>query len=125
MVKVIYNQSEVIEGLESYSIDEICHIVLRHISTCIEEYEMSCCIIAIAIYGSRNRHTSTDISDLDVVVEYIGIEREDDCFNIFNLNPLYIEDIKVDINPITKFKSGDIVSFLEKCRRYDAIQLHR
>ncbi len=75
MVKVIYNQSEVIEGLESYSIDEICHIVLRHISTCIEEYEMSCCIIAIAIYGSRNKHTSTDISDLDVIVEYIGSER--------------------------------------------------
>lgn len=56
---------------------------------------------------------------MDIVVEYDGEEREDDCFNIFNNSPLLIDSIKVDINPISNYKTGSIDFFLEKSRLYD------
>lgn len=119
MVRVVHNGSLSIDGFERYSYNDICHIVLSYLSNCIDEYEMDCSIKAIAIYGSRNRHTANSESDLDIVVEYDGEEREDDCFNIFNNSPLLIDSIKVDINPISNYKTGSIDFFLEKSRLYD------
>ncbi len=116
MVRIIWNGSSLIDGLEDYSYFEICQSVLAHISDCIEEYDMECRVTAMSIYGSRKRLTSTIESDLDVVVEYEGKEREDDCFNLFNEEPLYINDIKVDINPIKASKSGHIEDFLERTK---------
>lgn len=120
MVRIVRNSSNLVEGLEGYSYYEICNLVLEHIYNCIEEFDMSCSILAIAIYGSRIRHTSTPRSDLDVIVEYEGDEREDNCFNLFCEAPLYINNIKVDINPITQYKSGSIDSFIERCKIYDS-----
>lgn len=58
-------------------------------------------IIDIELYGSRTKEAAREDSDLDILLEYKGNIREDDLFNILNDNPLYIDDIKVDINPIT------------------------
>ena len=58
-------------------------------------------IINIQIYGSRTKEAAREDSDLDILLEYKGNIREDDLFNILNDDPLYIDDIKVDINPIT------------------------
>lgn len=58
-------------------------------------------IIDIELYGSRIKETAREDSDLDILLEYKGNIREDDLFNILNDDPLYIDDIKVDINPIT------------------------
>ena len=58
-------------------------------------------IIDIELYGSRTKEAARKDSDLDILLEYKGNIREDDLFNILNDNPLYIDDIKVDINPIT------------------------
>ena len=58
-------------------------------------------IIDIELYGSRTKEAAREDSDLDILLEYKGNIREDDLFNILNDDPLYIDDIKVDINPIT------------------------
>ena len=58
-------------------------------------------IIDIELYGSRTKEAARKDSDLDILLEYKGNIREDDLFNILNDDPLYIDDIKVDINPIT------------------------
>lgn len=62
MVKIIKNESLPIDGLDGYSYDEICELVL---------------------------------------------------------DPIYIEDLKIDINTIKEYKSGDILSFLERAHKYD------
>ena len=47
-----------------------------------------------------------DSSDLDVVVELSTNEREDDLFNAFNEDGLHIDEVKIDINPITAKRIG-------------------
>lgn len=122
MVKIVNNGSQLIDGLESYSYRDICILVLDFLLNIIDQNEMDCEISAIALYGSRCCHASRLNSDLDVVVEFSGKEREDHCFNLFNEEALFIEGIKIDINPITRFKTGDINRFLEKSREYDALR---
>ena len=58
-------------------------------------------IIDIELYGSRIKEAARKDSDLDILLEYKGNIREDDLFNLLNEEPLYIEGIKIDINPIT------------------------
>lgn len=47
-----------------------------------------------------------------MVVEYIGDEREDDMFNLLHEDKLSIGGIKVDINPITSYKTGTLEEYL-------------
>ena len=57
-------------------------------------------IIDIELYGSRTKEAAREDSDLDILLEYKENIREDDLFNILNEESLYIEGIKIDINPI-------------------------
>ena len=68
----------------------------------------------VAVIGSRTRDDAREDSDLDVLVQYSGDVREDDAFNILNEEPLYIDGVLVDINPITKGKSGTIDQFIKR-----------
>ena len=86
-----------ISVLEDYDVNEIKNIVKDYIKYKIEDI----IIIDIQIYGSRTKEAAREDSDLDILLEYKGNIREDDLFNILNDDPLYIDDIKVDINPIT------------------------
>ena len=81
---IIINKDEILDIVKSYILDKI-------------DIE----IIDIELYGSRTKEAAREDSDLDILLEYKGNIREDDLFNILNDNPLYIDDIKVDINPIT------------------------
>ncbi|WP_077617480.1 nucleotidyltransferase domain-containing protein [Bacillus sinesaloumensis] len=53
----------------------------------------------IAIVGSRLYTHFHSESDLDIVVEYSGAEREDAVFYYLMEDPLYIDHIKVDFLP--------------------------
>ena len=77
-------------------IDKIKQIVKSYI---LDKIDVD--IIDIELYGSRTKEAAREDSDLDIILEYKGNIREDDLFNILNDDPLYIDDIKVDINPIT------------------------
>ena len=81
---IIINKDEILDIVKSYVLDKI-----------------NIDIIDIELYGSRTKEAARKNSDLDILLEYKGNIREDDLFNILNDDPLYIDDIKVDINPIT------------------------
>ena len=79
-------------------------INIREIKQIVKSYvldKIDVDIIDIELYGSRTKEAAREYSDLDKLLEYKGNIREDDLFNILNDDPLYIDDIKVDINPIT------------------------
>lgn len=58
-------------------------------------------IIDVEIYGSRTRGEAKADSDLDVKVRYKGAEKDYALFNFLNDedSALYIDSIRVDINP--------------------------
>lgn len=84
----------------------------------IKEYDIPIQFGEIVLYGSRCRGMEKETSDIDIVVEYHGIPREDDLFNLFHEEDFCIGDIKVDINPIKEGKSGNIVEFLDRATYY-------
>ena len=121
-----------VQGLESYSYDELVDIVGNYIvgrlSDCgyatskINDGSIGDDVIIkdIKLHGSRLRWQARDDSDLDAVVEYDGNIREDDLFDLLNdEDPLYIEDIRVDINPIKE----DMYSYMIRSNKYDKHRL--
>ena len=124
-VRIEGEQGNKIQGLENYSRDEIKGIVRDYVDNVISQYDLDAAIVGIEIHGSRNRGDSHPGSDLDVVVEYGGREREDSMFNILNAidyandETLLIEGIHVDINPIRKEETGTLDAYMERSRAYD------
>ena len=59
-----------------------------------------------------------DGSDLDVVLEYKGEEPEDAIFGILNEEKLVLGDVKVDINPITSWKSGTLENYMPQAEEH-------
>lgn len=109
-----------IQGLLDYTRQEIFNIVRRDIQFKLQEAEIyDITIIDMEIYGSRARGDARPDSDLDIVVEYEGNMTEYDLFNLLNEEPLQIEDVQVDINPITKGKSGMLMMYMKRCQIYD------
>ncbi|MCR5069600.1 MAG: nucleotidyltransferase domain-containing protein [Prevotella sp.] len=114
-------QENAILGLEGYSEEEIVSAIREDIEAKLEEAGVDGVTIkGIALNGSRMRGDANTDSDLDVVVEYDGEISEDGLFNILNENPITIEGVKVDINPITEGKSGTLDPYMERSRQYDA-----
>lgn len=116
-----------IQGLESYSVEEIKRMAEEYIKEAMlyadytQEELDNFKIIDMNIYGSRNRGTAREDSDLDIVFEYEGDFREDDLFNLLNDDeePLMFDDIIVDFNPICAEKSGNMDSFMTRAKKYD------
>ena len=92
-----------IQGFEDYSIEQLEEIVLEHITDAFTEIGIDVEIIDVEIYGSRTRGEAKADSDLDVKVRYKGAEKDYALFNILNDDDsaLYIDGIRVDINPCT------------------------
>lgn len=72
-------------------------------------------LVDIAFYGSRTTGRANEESDLDVLVEYEGLAREDVMFDLLAESELELEGIRLDINPIKADKSGTISEYLERC----------
>lgn len=109
------NQS--VAGLEGYSTSEILDLVKGHIFEALGEDVR---IVDMRIIGSRTNGTNNADSDLDVLVEYEGDISEDSFFNAVNdeEGALYIDGIRVDINPIIKDKSGSIEQWINRNKGY-------
>ena len=109
-----------IQGLKGYTKADVLDAVRGDIDSILEENGIdSVEIKGMDLHGSRMRGDAREDSDLDVVVEYEGDISEDGLFNILNENPVTIEGIRVDINPITKGKSGTLEQYMERSRKYD------
>lgn len=105
-----------IQGLENYNIQELKSSFKSDIKNILEDndiYDVD--IVDIDLHGSRLRGTAKNNSDLDVVVQYDGDIREDTLFDILNENPIEIDGIKVDINPIKE----NIKDYMNRSKEYD------
>lgn len=114
-----------VQGLELYSYDDIIDIVRNFVIDRIYDngYSEEAIIVKdIKLHGSRLRGQARDDSDLDAVVEYEGDIREDDLFTMLNNgDPLYIDSIKVDINPIKENMSF----YMRRSDMYDSDKMKR
>ena len=108
-----------IQGLESYSEEEL----IQQVRLKTEQVESELGpgefrVKQITIIGSRTRSAARPDSDLDVLVEYEGRLKEYAVFNILHEDPLYIEGILIDINPIRAEESGTTEEWLRKSQKY-------
>lgn len=71
-----------------------------------------------AIYGSRSRSLEKESSDLDVVIEVHTACKEDALFNIIHSEPIMINGITVDVNPIRPEESGTLGTYLQRAEQY-------
>lgn len=125
--KVAYANGSPIQGLESYSRDELKRLIENHIANTLSGNGIDADIVAIELHGSRGRGTAREDSDLDAVVEYRGDIREDSMFNILNDEDsrLVIDGIGVDINPIRAEETGTMESYMKRSQEYDAQKIQQ
>ena len=114
---------QVMQGLEGYSLQEIKEVIADYI-TDFTDWPDDFRITGIRVIGSRTNGTADENSDLDVLLQYEGDISEDTLFNMLNegnaLNePLEIDGIRVDFNPIRPDKSGTIDEWLERNKDYN------
>jgi len=111
-----------IQGLDLYSYEEIVNLVRDFINDKLEDngyFSDDIIVKDIKLHGSRLRGQARDDSDLDVVVQYDGDIREDDFFDMLNDDPLYIDNVAVDINPIKE----DMGDYMNRSDQYDKKKL--
>lgn len=125
--EVEYANGSTIQGLESYSRDELKRLIENHIANTLSGNGIDADIVAIELYGSRGRGTAREDSDLDAVVEYRGDIREDSMFNILNGEDsrLVIDGIGVDINPIRAEETGTMESYMKRSQEYDVQKIQQ
>ena len=104
-----------INGLSANYIEQT---VKYFVSCFFEDYGFDARVIDAVLSGSRSRGLENKDSDIDILLEYEGSEREDDVFTALSKNAISIEGIKVDINPVNYEQSGDLSYNLFKAERY-------
>lgn len=117
-----------IQGLEDYGRNEIKQIATDYIKEALNLSDVDADIVGMEIIGSRNRGNANQNSDLDIVVELSGEDlREDSLFEVLNdvEEPLEINGIKVDFNPILAEKSGTLEEFMSRSNQYDKEVLNK
>ena len=111
-----------IEGMSATEIEEL---VEEYVTAKLAECDFDAKVRDVVISGSRCRGLEGKRSDLDVVVEYIGDEREDDMFNLLHEDKFSIGGVKVDINPITEYRTGTLEEYLPGVEKYLEEKRHK
>ena len=93
-------------------------MVEEYVNAKLSENDYDATVRGVVISGSRCRGLEGKSSDLDVVEELSGDEREDDLFNLLHEDKLKIGGVPVDINPITKYKIGTLEEYLPGVEKY-------
>lgn len=106
---------QLIDGLSATEIEEL---VEEYVKAKLNESDFDAEVRGVVISGSRCRGLEGKRSDLDVVVEYSGNEREDDMFNLLHEDKFSIGGVKVDINPITECRTGTLEEYLPGVEKY-------
>lgn len=106
------------QPIKGMSATEIEELVEEYVTAKIIECDFDAEVRGVAISGSRCRGLEGKHSDLDVVVEYTGDEREDDMFNLLHEDKFTIGGVKVDINPITEYRTGTLEEYLPGVEKY-------
>ena len=108
-----------IQGLPGYTEQDVANLVRDYINEQLDVEDGEFSIADIRVIGSRVQRKASEDSDLDVLVQYDGSMREDDAFNALHNEPLEIEGIEVDINPINTGKSGTADEWIRRHQTVD------
>lgn len=104
-----------LDGENSESIETM---VRGHIEDAIETFGLDAKVVDVVLVGSRSRGIDHEESDVNVVVEFYGSEREDALSDILNEEGLSIAGKTIDINTITKDRTGTLETFLPEEEKY-------
>lgn len=104
--------------LDGMKAREIEQMVSYYVQAKIIDYDIDAKIENVVLSGSRCRGIEKKGSDMDVVVSYEGSIREDTLFNILHEEKFEIAGVEVDINPITKDKTGSLAEYLESADQF-------
>ncbi len=104
--------------LDGQNAESIESMVRGHVEDALQTFDIDAQVVDVVLVGSRCRGIEHGDSDVDVVVEYYGSEREDSLFNILNEEGLSIGGRNIDINPITKDRSGTLETYLPEVEKY-------
>lgn len=104
-----------IDGLSATEIEEL---VEEYVNVKLNESDFDASVRGLVLSGSRCRGLEGKQSDLDVVVELRGNGREDDLFKLLHEDEFSIGGVKVDINPITAYKTGTLEEYLPGVEKY-------
>lgn len=105
-------------SLNNMSRADIEETVLAYAQSMVDEAGYDVQVMAARVYGSRTAGIEREDSDVDVVIEFQGDMREDDFFSMLHEEGLSIGGMSVDINPITKEKTGTIEEYLARANEY-------
>ena len=105
-------------AIDGQNAGEIEQIVWDYIDSKTQENALDVQIEDVVLTGSRSRGLEQSGSDLEIVVEYKGSEREDNFFDVLHEDNLTIGGIPVDINPIKEGKSGTLQTYLPQAEQY-------
>ncbi len=108
--------------IDGYSARELEQMIRERIQDMVEEYSLDVIIDEVVLSGSRSRGLENKDSDLDFVVLFSGLVREDVLFDILNAQHYTIGGVEVDINPIKENKSGSLEDYLINVEKYFANQ---
>lgn len=109
---------ECFQPIDELGATEIEELVEEYVTSKLSENDFDATVRGVVISGSRCRGLEGKSSDLDVVVELSGNEREDDLFNLLYEDNIKIGGVPVDINPITKYKTGTLEEYLPGVEKY-------
>lgn len=98
-----------IDGFDQADIEDM---VREYVEEVMWTNRVKGCIRNVVISGSRCRGLERENSDLDVVVELECDEREDVLFDMLHEEEFSIGGVVVDINPITRDKTGTMEEYL-------------
>lgn len=103
------------DGLNQFEIEDI---VRDYIKETLIANGIDAVIRDVVISGSRCRGLEREDSDLDVVVELESDEREDVLFDMLHEEEFAIGGVVVDINPITRERTGTMEEYLPRVEEY-------
>lgn len=109
---------EMFHELDGCNAESIESMVRSHVEDALHTFDIDAQVVDVVLVGSRCRGLEHEDSDVDVVIEYYGSEKEDSLFNILNEEGLSIGGRNIDMNPITKDKSGTLETYLPEVERY-------
>lgn len=114
----IHKDQEVQGFLYYDSCAELENIIQYNVSEVLEDnniiYNDEIEYLCIYVHGSRVFGNPRKNSDIDFVLFYKGTIREDDLFNIFADENIFIEHVKCDFNPIQIDDDSDIEYYIQK-----------
>lgn len=110
--------NEMFHDIKGQTPEEIEQTIYAYVRAKMDEYDTQASIVDVVVAGSRCRGLESNGSDLDVIVEFKGNEREDDFFHLVHEDGLTIGGVPVDINPITEGKTGTLATYLPQVETY-------